>query len=129
MSILSKGTFDFRNISIDYDPGNKTCLQCEAIANSRAAACLLLVNSTENETDQRALIITPTSANIYRTCVDIVPGVYNLTAYDISSDARPLTATPAVVLTDVLVSPTVTTTTPQMPTDGTIYKLITGDDE
>ena len=121
VSILSKGTFDFRNISIDYDPGNKTCLRCEVIANARAAACLLLVNSTENETNQRALTITPTPANIYRTCVDVVPGVYNLTAYDISSDVGPLTATPAVVLTGVLVSPTVPTTTTQMPTDGTVY--------
>lgn len=101
-----KGTFDFRDISVDYEPEEITCLSCEAIANSRVAACLLHVNSTKNQTDQLAFTITPSSAGIYRMCVDLAPGIYNLTAFDVRSDVGPLTATPAVVLTNVLISST-----------------------
>ena len=106
LHFFPKGTFDFRNISVENDEDqDKVCLRCEEIANSHPEACLLDVNAIDNETSQLAFTITPDSASIYRTCVDLAPNTYNMTAFDVSSDVGPLTETPAVVVTSIIILP------------------------
>ena len=82
---LTAGTFDVQNVTAEEETPGRLCLTCYFARGSDAIGCSVLIQSTDVENTVRIPRADP-SANA--ACIDVIKGVYNISAYDLEKDGE-----------------------------------------
>ena len=86
---LTTGTFDVQNVTAVEHPPGRLCLKCYFAGGSDAIGCSVLIHSTNVvHVDPLQITRAHPSANTASMCIDVIKGVYNISAYDLEKDGE-----------------------------------------